>query len=51
MRIVTESDWLSREALILGEWRVAPLSKSVAVELSSESNINITNSSSAFLYI
>ena len=31
------------------EWR--PLSETVAVELSSKSNINITNSSSAFSYI
>ena len=31
------------------EWR--PPSESVAVELSSKSNINITNSSSAFSYI
>ena len=46
-RIVTNQR-SSREALTLGEVRVAPLSESVAVELSSQSNTNITNSSSAF---
>ena len=42
-RAVRPSRWVSEE------WR--PLSESVAVELSSKSNINITNSSSAFSYI
>ena len=42
-RAVRPARWVSVE------WR--PLSESVAVELSSMSNINITNSSSAFSYI
>ena len=42
-RAVRPSRWVSVE------WR--PLSESVAVVLSSKSNINITNSSSAFSYI